>query len=161
MKILVTGATGFVGKYVIQELLATSHQIVIAGRNVPVTTEWRNAGIAFKELDIDNINPSLNYFSYFEKPDILIHLAWQGLPNYTQLFHFEKNLPTHYYFIKNLVSNGLQHLTIAGTCFEYGMQQGELREDFASLPDNAYALAKYTLYSFLKELQKSQPSTLR
>ena len=157
MKIVVTGATGFVGGYVMQQLLATGNHIIVAARHQPANTDWEKAGVEFKQLDFDRLDNSINYFEYFGQPDIVIHLAWQGLPNYTQLFHFEKNLSAHYNFLKNLVANGLQNLTVTGTCFEYGMRQGELKEDMPSQPDNAYALAKFTLYCFLVELQKQHP----
>ncbi len=73
-------------------------------------------------FDIDNLDVNKNYFSYFDNPDLLIHLAWQGLPNYKSLFHFENNLPVHYSFLKNMVVNGLKNMVVTGTCFEYGIR---------------------------------------
>jgi nucleoside-diphosphate-sugar epimerase len=161
MKILITGASGFIGRYVVDELLKTDHTLIIAGRtNITDATTIPADKIIFKNLDLDNIDSTYNYYQHLNEPDILIHLAWQGLPNYTQLFHFEENLPGHYQFIKNLVTNGLQAVTVTGTCFEYGMRQGELTEDMPCVPDNAYALAKYTLYRFLTELKKQTPFLL-
>lgn len=161
MKILITGASGFIGKYIVNELLKTNHSIIIASRKqVNEIEQSGNTKISCKHFDIDHIDNGINYFKYFDEPDVAIHLAWQGLPNYTQPFHFEKNLFPHYRFLKNLVTNGLQSLTVAGTCFEYGMQQGELTEEMPCLPDNAYALAKYTLYCFLTELKKGLPFNL-
>lgn len=153
MKILVTGASGFIGKYVLNEVLKTPHTVMITGRTRPTNIQLSERFI-YKQLDLNNIDTNINYFAYFNQPDIAIHLAWQGLPNYTKLFHFEENLFNHYRFLKNLVTNGLTALTVTGTCFEYGMQQGKLSEEMPSLPDNAYALAKYTLYRFLTELKK-------
>ncbi len=119
-----------------------------------------DARIHRKFFDFDNIDDQINYFEYFEKPDICIHLAWQGLPNYKESFHLEKNLPTQYTFLKNLVANGLQRLTVTGTCFEYGMQEGCLSETVQTNPDNAYAVAKYKLYQSLVELQQQIPFQL-
>ena len=161
MKILVTGASGFIGKYVLDELLKTNHTIVVAGRTEPTPAHSATGNqVQFKYLDLNNIDPATNYFTYFGCPDLTIHLAWQGLPNYTQLFHFERNLFHQYQFLKNLVTNGLRSLTVTGTCFEYGMQGGQLSEDLPAIPDNAYALAKYTLYRFLTELKKQHPFQL-
>jgi nucleoside-diphosphate-sugar epimerase len=152
MKILVTGATGFVGKYVINELLKYDHEVIGVTRKPGSNIVSDKLSYAF--LDIDNIDSSVNYFSNFDNPDLLIHLAWQGLPNYKSLFHFENNLMTHYTFLKNMVSNGLKNLVVTGTCFEYGMREGCLSEDMASDPQNPYALAKDVLRKFLFELQK-------
>ena len=152
MKILVTGATGFVGKHVINELLKYDHQITGTTRNTD--SHISSSKLHYSFLDIDNLSSAENYFSHFDKPDLLIHLAWQGLPNYKSFFHFEKNLMLHYSFLKNMVSNGLKKLVVTGTCFEYGMKEGCLSEEMITDPQNSYALAKDTLRKFLFELQK-------
>ena len=66
----------------------------------------------------------INYYDYFENPDAMIHLAWEGLPNYKAAFHVEENLPRHYCIFKKLIEHGLTDITVTGTCFEYGMQEG-------------------------------------
>ncbi|MEO8111805.1 MAG: NAD(P)-dependent oxidoreductase [Ginsengibacter sp.] len=154
MKILVTGATGFVGRHVINELLKYEHTIVATTTNINEKDFSNKLSYAF--LDIDNIDVSENYFSCFGNPDMLIHLAWQGLPNYKSLFHFEKNLISHYAFLKNIITNGLKKLVVTGTCFEYGMKDGCLSEDMVTDPQNSYALAKDTLRKFLFELKKTR-----
>lgn len=160
--VLVTGATGFIGQYVVNHLLQTTdHKIIVAARGNNLPSAWQtNTRLKFKHFDFDNFDEAANYFQYFDAPDTCIHLAWQGLPNYKDLFHFEKNLPQHYRFLKNLIVNGLPSLTVTGTCFEYGMQEGCLSVDMPCQPDNPYALAKYTLYQFLVQLKKRFPFQL-
>jgi nucleoside-diphosphate-sugar epimerase len=158
MKILITGATGFVGRHVVNELLKYDHEIIIAGRNKNLSTIDK---VNFIFFDLEKLNANKNYFEYFGAPDLLIHLAWQGLPNYKSLFHFEKNLPQHYSFLKNIIENGLKKLVVTGTCFEYGMKEGCLSEDMITDPKNPYALAKDTLRKFLFELQKKNNLDLK
>ncbi len=153
MKILVTGATGFVGNHVVSELLKYDHTIVATTTKTKENNSYDKLSYAF--LDLDNIDPNENYFSHFGNPDVLIHLAWQGLPNYKSLFHFEKNLISHYAFLKNIITNGLKKLVVTGTCFEYGMKDGCLSENMVTDPQNPYALAKDTLRKFLFELKKT------
>jgi nucleoside-diphosphate-sugar epimerase len=159
MKILVTGATGFVGQHVINELLRSDHKIIAAVRKTSSTHLPEK--IKTIELDLDNLDLARNYFVESGKPDLLIHLAWQGLPNYKEKFHLEKNLPSHSVFLKNMVDNGLQNLVVIGTCFEYGMKEGCLSEEMESDPQNPYALAKDKLRKFLEELQKQKPFILK
>jgi nucleoside-diphosphate-sugar epimerase len=90
----------------------------------------------------------------FGTPDVLVHLAWPGLQNYKDLFHFENNLPADYRFIKSMVTAGMSHVLVTGTCFEYGVRSGSLREDMPTLPTTPYGLAKDTLRKFLESLQK-------
>ncbi|KAA9041015.1 NAD(P)-dependent oxidoreductase [Ginsengibacter hankyongi] len=155
MKILVTGAMGFVGRHVINELLKYNHQVIAATRKVDLKSNGDKLEYTF--LDIDNPDLTQNYFAQLGSPDLLIHLAWQGLPNYKSLFHFEDNLMAHYSFLKNMVMNGLNNVVVTGTCFEYGMREGCLSEDMIPDPQNAYALAKDTLRKFLFELKKKYP----
>lgn len=152
MKIAVTGATGFLGRHVLKELAKLDDEVVIAGRK----TDGSLAGSNWKHvlLDLDNYVPDTNYFSRLDQPDLLIHLAWQGLPNYKSLFHFEHNLMMQYGFLKNMVMHGLKNVVVTGTCFEYGMKEGRLSEEMITDPQNPYGLAKDTLRKCMTELQK-------
>jgi nucleoside-diphosphate-sugar epimerase len=84
----------------------------------------------------------------------LIHLAWEGLPNYKSLVHFEEELPAQYRFLKGLIESGLKNLLVTGTCFEYGMFSGPLNEDMETRPNNPYGFAKDTLRRQLEYLQQ-------
>lgn len=154
MKVLVTGATGFIGKYVVEELLRRNYEVIASSKTVEEGSacEWLEQ-TEFIACDINKIRE--DYFNFFKKPDLLIHLAWENLPNYKDLFHIEKNLFSNYRFIKNMVEHGLKDVTVTGTCLEYGMQNGALSESMESKPDNSYSIAKDTLRKFLEQLQKS------
>jgi dTDP-6-deoxy-L-talose 4-dehydrogenase (NAD+) len=155
-KILVTGATGFIGKYVIKRLLSLGHTIITTARKnneeaVSCFPELKNTHYIQKDLNVQEEN----YYSFFNKPDIVIHTCWEGLPNYDEIFHIERNLPANYYFIKNIISNGLGNITITGTCFEYGLLEGCLSENAYTQPCTNYGLAKDTLRKFVESLQKN------
>ena len=153
-RILVTGATGFIGNYVIQELLHYNYDVIATSASAIKARQasWFDR-VAYKPFLFEEWNPTTNYYDFFNKPDHLIHLAWQGLPNYKDAFHIEINLPAHKAFLNNLVSNGLQDVTVTGTCLEYGMQEGCLRENLPAFPANPYAKAKDELRKFIGLLQ--------
>lgn len=79
------------------------------------------------------------------QPTHAILLSWPGLPNYQELFHVTRNLPACVELIEQMVEAGLQRLVVAGTCYEYGLQNGSLREDQFTDPVNCYAIAKDSL----------------
>ena len=103
MKILITGATGFIGNHLLKELLKdTKNEIIATSRDIEKAKkyEWFSR-LKYISYDL-NSQEELNLFEYFDKPDKVIHLAWDGLPNYNDLIHIEKNLFNNYNFIKNI-----------------------------------------------------------
>lgn len=157
MRVALTGPTGFVGRHVLAVLANRGLDIVLLVRDKSKLTGL-NPSIDVVEADIGLSDGEL--FTKLGNPDALIHLAWSGLPNYKSLHHFEDELPKQYRFIKSMINSGLKSVVVTGTCFEYGMQSGMLSEDFATQPDNAYALAKDTLRKQLEVLKREQPFEL-
>jgi nucleoside-diphosphate-sugar epimerase len=156
MRILVTGATGFIGNHLITELLKQGHKVIATSSSVKKASEydWFKK-VRFIEYKITQDATDLNLFEFFESPEQVIHLAWEGLPNYNALHHIEVNLFAQYNFLKNLITHGLKKLLITGTCLEYGLQNGCLYEDTPAYPSNPYAIAKDTLRKFI-EIIKGQ-----
>jgi len=153
-RVLVTGATGFIGHYVIEALLKAGHTVIATSSNEAKAKEksWFQK-VHYISFDLKQFEQNTNYQKYFDNPDTVIHLAWEGLPNYKATFHTEENLPRHFAFLKNLVMNGQKDITVTGTCFEYGMQQGCLSEAMEAEPANPYAIAKDTLRRQMQDLQ--------
>jgi len=90
----------------------------------------------------DLLNPSTWEPLLSQCPSHVILLSWPGLPNYQEPFHVSRNMPACVHLLEQLVAAGLQRIVIAGTCYEYGMQNGPLQEDQATEPTNCYAIAK-------------------
>lgn len=150
MKVAVTGATGFIGRYLVAELERRSISPTLIC--LP-TSKLPPAFAKHTVVPIDLKNPPESAFELMGSPDVLIHLAWGGLPNYRSLHHFEEELPSQYRFLKMLVASGLNNVLVTGTCFEYGMQSGPLKEDTDARPDNPYGFAKNALRRQLEYLQ--------
>lgn len=147
--ILITGATGFIGNHVVAALknMTGDHHVIATGRNEA----------KLKQLDVDYVVYDLSdhqadCFDRLQKPDDLIHLAWDGLPNYQKVDHIERNLIEQYRFLREMIRGGLKRLTISGTCFEYGMQCGCLKEEDRTQPNTIYGSAKDCLRRMLEML---------
>jgi dTDP-6-deoxy-L-talose 4-dehydrogenase (NAD+) len=149
MKIAVTGASGFIGRHVLQELTKWPEVAVVAvSRQAP--GDWLPVGVGHVAIDL--AAPPSNAFAAIGRPDAVIHLAWSGLPNYLSRHHFEAQLPEQYRFLQQLLISGLANMVCAGTCFEYGMRAGELDESFVPDPRNPYGFAKNALRQQLEFL---------
>jgi len=160
VNVLVTGATGFVGRHLVAALLARGCAVRAVARNVETAASmpWINH-VEFVAADIHAVD--LDIAALTDGIDVLAHLAWPGLPNYRALFHFEHNLMADYRFIKDAVEAGVPQVLVTGTCFEYGMQSGPLSESVEPRPSNPYGLAKHTLHLFLQNLAQEHPFTLQ
>ncbi len=159
MHVLVIGATGFIGRHVVTCLLQKGHQVTAVARKSERLSEvqWRNS-VRFIACNIHD--PATDSQS-FGNPDALIHLSWPGLPYYKSLSNIEETLPADYFFLKKLVMAGLKHLLVAGTCFEYGLQNGCLHEELTPNPVTPYGLAKDSLRRYLVAIQQLYPFCLQ
>ena len=161
MKVLVTGASGFIGNYVIEQLLEKKHQVIATSFNeVKAKGKSWYKYVTYISYDIHS-EASENLFEKFLKPDLVIHLGWGSLSNFKSQEHIDTILPAHYRFLKNLILNGLKDLTCIGTCLEYGMQEGCLSEDMPSNPTIAYPIAKHQLYQQLILLKRDFDFSLK
>jgi len=150
IKVAVTGASGFIGQHVLNDLNNLSVEVVAITRSKHANLPTLVNGL-WVEFDLQN--PPENVFSLMGNPDVLIHLAWQGLPNYKSLHHFESELPVQYDFLSTLIKEGLQSIVVVGTCFEYGMQSNSLSEKLNTNPSNPYGFAKDCLRKQLEFLK--------
>ncbi|MBL1140652.1 MAG: NAD(P)-dependent oxidoreductase [Proteobacteria bacterium] len=157
-RILLTGANGFVGRHIIKRLKKEGAEVFALVRSKNKLHDLHNCVDKLFEMDIDNISD--NIFDELGKPDVMIHLAWGGLPNYQSLHHYEEELPRQYSFLKAMILGGVKSVVISGTCFEYGMQDGCLSEENITNPTNSYGFAKDSLHRQLLFLSKEMPFNL-
>jgi len=94
------------------------------------------------------------------EPEVLVHLAWGGLPNYDSTHHFQNELPSHFRFLDKMLKSGVQNLVVAGTCFEYGAVAGCIEEETVTNPTNCYGYAKDALRRQLEFLKSKHDYNL-
>jgi nucleoside-diphosphate-sugar epimerase len=155
--IAVTGASGFLGRHVVAALSKADAEIVAHARAAKPALDVSTLRWVFFDLAAAPDDA----FDRLGRPDVVIHLAWDGLPNYTSARHVEVELPAQLRFLRGLVGSGLKRLVVAGTCFEYGMRSGCLHEDMAPLPSNPYGQAKDALRRQLEALSDEGSFELR
>lgn len=150
MKVAVTGAGGFVGRHVLRALQAADVEVVAVLR--PGTALHADAP-PMEVVYLDLANAGDDAFDRIGRPDSLIHLAWGGLPHYQSEHHIASELPLQRAFLESCIRSGLGHVVVTGTCFEYGMQSGELHENLPARPNTRYGKAKDELRCSLQHLQ--------
>ncbi len=76
MKVLVTGADGFIGSHLIDQLIKNNHEIIAISRNFEKITNgtYKSNKIQFNQVDVTNFS-ELSKNIIINKPDLIIHLA--------------------------------------------------------------------------------------
>jgi nucleoside-diphosphate-sugar epimerase len=157
VKVAVTGASGFIGRHVVKELERRGNSpslVCRPGSRVP------EAMSPDRVVWMDIADPPPDAYDRMGEPQVLIHLAWGGLPNYASTHHLEQELPAQRTFLEGLLGAGLGGVTVTGTCLEYGMQSGALSEELPTAPVTAYGRAKDELRAHLERLQQRHPFKL-
>jgi nucleoside-diphosphate-sugar epimerase len=155
MHVAVTGGNGFLGKPTVETLNRLGAVVRSAGRN-PRPPE----SVVGVYLDVADRRTWKNLLIPFP-PQRLIHLAWEHLDNFEDQRHYLDLLPDHLAFLTWCAKNGIADITVAGTCLEYGKNNGEMREETVAAPVTAYAIAKDALRRGLEHAAACIPFTLK
>jgi len=148
--IIITGGTGFIGRYVVKQLMRERYRITLVCRDI------KKAQILFKGSNIKFIQHDLDSREELEldcNKSILIHLAWSTLDSYHSEAHLTQHLPNHITFLEGLLRNGLKSIIISGTCFEYGLVDGQIPPYQSAAPVCNYARAKNNLHTHMRQIQ--------
>lgn len=139
-RVLVTGATGLIGKYAIQPLLDLGFEVfAVSSKDIKCIGQGATC-INANLLDFGDIK------RIFEevKPEYLLHFAWDTTPG----VYLESNVNFDWVqasleMLKQFKANGGKRAVFAGTCFEYEFADEPLNEITTKLnPTSTYAKSK-------------------
>ncbi len=161
MKILLTGATGFVGQYVLRELINSQAQdeVYVLARDNQLVTE-----LGVKNLIADLHNESqVRQVLNESHPDVLLHLAWYT--EHGKFWNSPQNLEwskSTLNLVRHFIAAGGKNVVVAGTCAEYSWEYGYCLEDHTPLaPATIYGKAKNLTHQYLEQLCSERGATLR
>ncbi|HBN12649.1 MAG TPA: nucleoside-diphosphate sugar epimerase [Clostridiales bacterium] len=138
MKILVTGANGFIGSKIVKKLLDLHHDVIA----VDLSNNLVDSRAIFIQ---DNIfSEDVNCFLRFGQPDVCLHLAWRDGFVHDSNAHLE-DLPKHFYFLKNMIDSGVKHIAVMGSMHEVGYYEGAIDENTPCNPRSLYGISKDAL----------------
>lgn len=149
MNILITGATGFIGKHVLSSLLMGSmnHNIVAIARYSKNNYSGNSSNVKNIIVSLDKIDEIKQEIIDFA-PDICIHLAWSGIPNYSAEIS-KYNLDISLNLIDLLLENTqCKRIIMSGSCLEYGKTLGECIESDPAQVNSFFTWAKNSIYQY-------------
>lgn len=146
MKILVTGANGYLGQGIVYDLLENGNEVI--------ATDFSTNYIDDRAQKIScNLFEVEDPYSEFGKPDILLHLAWRDGFVHNSDAHME-DLPNHYHFIKRMIMSGVKMVSVMGSMHEVGFFEGSIKWDTPCNPMSMYGISKNALRKAVELLTK-------
>lgn len=140
MKVLVTGADGYLGRGVVEKLLEGGHEVLGFGLG-EAPRVYDAPSFSYEQCDVMKLNSEelsdLN-------PDVVVHLAWRNGFRHREVSHID-DLPGHYAFIRSCVKAGVPKVAVMGSMHEVGYHEGAVSADTPCRPTTPYAIAKNAL----------------
>lgn len=146
MKILVTGANGYLGSGVVKQLLDDGFEVVAADFEVD-RIDRRAKKVA---CDLFSVN---NPFEEFDKPEIVLHMAWRDGFVHNADSHIQ-DLPKHHEFLLKLFKSNVKKIAVMGSMHEVGFWEGSIDEKSPCNPMSLYGIAKNALRHDIEYMAK-------
>lgn len=148
MKILVTGANGYLGQGIVKHILDCGNEVVAADFKIDHVEERADR----RAVDLFSI---MDPYNEFGRPDVLLHLAWRdGFVHYSDS-HID-DLPKHYEFIKRFANSEIKQIAVMGSMHEIGFFEGSIKEDTPCNPITPYGISKNALRELTAMLCKQK-----
>ncbi len=158
IRVLVTGASGFVGRQIMRALSKFDVELV------PVVRKGKESAVAGLP-NVEHVIATFDLFAETEKwwqercrgIDLVIHAAWYAEPGkYLPASENMDCLTGSLNLAKGAAKSGVKRFVGIGTCFEYDLTLGVLFVDTPLRPLTPYAATKAALYLSLSQWLPTQ-----
>lgn len=151
MKILVTGANGYLGVGIVKQLLDDGNNVIATDFSID-RVDNRATKKACNLFEIDHP------FEYFDKPDRVLHLAWRDGFVHNSDNHI-MDLNKHYEFLSKIFRSDVQQIAVMGSMHEVGFYEGSIDEKTPCAPMSLYGIAKNALRNLVVFLSSKYNKT--
>lgn len=137
MKVLVTGANGYLGRGIVAQLLRLEHQVIATDFNKEESIDAVPC-LTFKEANLFDINDP---YTFFEQPDVVLHLAWRDGFVHNSMAHVN-DFSKHVAFLQKMFDSDAKRIAVMGSMHEVGFFEGSIDESTPCHPETLYGIAK-------------------
>lgn len=155
MKVLVTGANGYIGRHVVSALLDKGAEVIACD----IRTDEVDSRAERMNVNLFSL-PKGNIYEILGTPDVCLHMAWRnGFVHNAQTQMGD--LSAHYNFLTAMIDGGLKQLAVMGTMHEVGYWEGAIDENTPCNPISMYGIAKDALRRAMIQYTISKGSILQ
>ena len=145
---IVTGATGFIGSWLVQELLENDYDVTVIVRN----KDRLFSGIKKNCNIIEESLKDLSGSNMIDKYNVCFHLAWAGVPS-GQKNHLDvqlDNIRTSLHTLEVIHKTGCDLFVTTGTVAEYALCDNVMDLAARQTPNDLYGAAKVSAHYFME-----------
>jgi nucleoside-diphosphate-sugar epimerase len=151
-RVLLTGSSGFIGRYAVSELLEKDYEIhALYNKTKPVEKKH----VIYHKVDLFDYSQQQMLMREIE-PTHLLHFAWYAVPGlyWNSLENF-RWVQTSLELLKLFCQYGGQRAVLAGTCAEYDWSFGYCSEGVTpTCPSTVYGTCKNSLREMMAQISK-------
>ena len=152
MTVLVTGGAGFIGSYVVEELVNLGYKVVVLDN---LSGGFQNNVVDQATFVLGSVNDTTLVQSLFRqyKFDYVFHLAAyaaEGLSHFIRKFTYENNVLGSVTLINAAVNFEVKCFVFTSSIAVYGTNQLPLHEELFPLPEDPYGVAKLAVEQDLR-----------
>lgn len=150
-RVLLTGATGFIGSHVAEALLAADYEVVALHRTGSDVRRLTAVHDQLEWLNSDDADWEARLLA--QPPQVLVHAAWLGGVSAGQRDNWSDQLPNLDFLLRllDVLARGpLRQVVALGSQAEYGTFEGRVAEDYPPHPITAYGAVKLAALHMLR-----------
>jgi nucleoside-diphosphate-sugar epimerase len=158
MKILITGAGGFLGSAIARRAVATGDEVVAVARGEAPPRLATTVG-SLRRVQAEMADQSiLRRVLSEERPDIVVHCAWAGLAPEARgkRWQVENNLVASYLFAEAAADAGVHKFIGIGSQAEYGLLNRRITEHDLPQPVSLYGAAKLAVFHLIGQIGRDR-----
>lgn len=155
MRILVTGAGGFLGAAVANRAAAAGHEVLAVVRRSSPRLDTASERLTMRSFDVAD-NSAVRSVLADWQPDVVVHSAWSGLSGGARrdLGQFSQ-VETCWRLVQAAADAGIRNFIGIGSQDEVGPREGRVDERVLPTPRSAYGAAKLAACTLAAEVARA------